>query len=462
MNEPLRLLVIEDNSGDARLLWEELKLSGSSARFAPVWADLLSKGLAQLAANAFDAILLDLSLPDSQNLDTLRRVQQQAPNVPVVVMTGLDDENLALTALQNGAQDYLVKGTASGKMIEHSVSYAIERKRAELALARRASELQGLFETGLEITAQVGLPALLQAVVERAARLVDAPMGGLYLVQPDHENLRLEYNYNLPQSMLGFVMPLGHGIAGRVAVSGEPFTVEDYQAWEGREASIPNEFFRRTLAVPLKAGGEVIGVINVADDQRTGLFSADEIRLVSMFAAQAAIAIQNARLYEQVQRLATLDELTGLYNRRGFFLLAEQIYRLAHRSSGDLVLFFIDVDHMKQINDQLGHKAGDQALLDAATVLRGTFRVTDVMARMGGDEFAVLAYPSVEANARQLINRLQSEVARFNTWAGRPFQLSLSAGCSSWNPGETTSLDDLMAQADLAMYAAKRTRSERG
>jgi diguanylate cyclase (GGDEF)-like protein len=458
--EPMRILIIEDNSGDARLLWEELKSSGSNVRFTPVWASRLSEGLAQLEAGVFNAVLLDLSLPDSQDLETLQRVQQQAPTMPIVVLTGLDDESRAIAALHGGAQDYLVKGSASGEMIQHAVRYAIERKRVELDLARRAKELEALFETGLEMTSQVSLHALLRSVVERAARLLDAPMGGLYLLQPDGQNLHLEYSWNLPEVMQGIPLPVGHGAAGRAVMNGAPVAVEDYMTWEGREPSFPSDVFHRTLAVPLYVGSEVIGAIDIVDDQRSGVFSPDEIRLASMFAAQAAIAIQNARLYEQVQRLATLDELTGLYNRRGFYLLAEQIFRMAHRANGDLVLFFIDIDHMKQINDQLGHQAGDQALVDAATVLRGTFRVTDVIARMGGDEFAVLAYPSAETNTQQLANRLQAEVSRFNTWTNRPFKLSLSAGCAAWIPGQTLTLENLMAQADQAMYVTKRSHTD--
>jgi diguanylate cyclase (GGDEF)-like protein len=315
-----------------------------------------------------------------------------------------------------------------------------------------------LYETSLEINAQVNLPSLLQSVVERAARLVDAPLGGLYMLRPDHETLRMDYIYNLPKDFIGTTLSMGEGAAGRVAVSGLPFTVENYQQWEGRVAAFADLAIQRTLCVPVKTSGEVIGVINVADNRRTDTFSPENIRLVSLFADQAAIAIQNARLYEQVQRLATLDVLTGLYNRRGFFMLAERIFQLAHRSTNELVMIFIDIDHMKQINDQLGHSTGDQALVDAASVLRSTFRVTDVIARVGGDEFAVLAYPSAEEHINQLLKRLQLEIARFNTWAQRPFVLSLSAGCTAWTPGCTDTLDNLISRADEAMYTVKRQK----
>ena len=456
--DSLRVLIIEDNLGDVRLLWDELVAPRGTGRLERVWAKSLGEALDLLQAGSFDAVVLDLGLPDSSGLDTLNMVQTQAPGVPVVVVTGLDDEALALQALQAGAQDYLVKGSASGKMVGRAVRYAVERKRTELVLARRASELQALYETSLEINAQVNLPSLLQSVVERAARLVDAPLGGLYMLRPDHETLRMDYIYNLPPEFVGTTLALGEGAAGRVAVSGVPFTVDNYQEWEGRIPAFAELSIQRTLCVPVKTGGEVIGVINVADNHRTETFSPEAIRLVSLFADQAAIAIQNARLYEQVQRLATIDALTGLYNRRGFFQLAERIFQLAHRSTNELVMIFIDIDHMKQINDQLGHSAGDQALVDAAGVLRSTFRVTDVLARVGGDEFAVLAYPSAEIHTGQLLKRLQVEIARFNTWAQRPFVLSLSAGCASWAPGRDETLDNLMARADEAMYAVKRQK----
>ncbi len=175
-----------------------------------------------------------------------------------------------------------------------------ERKRAQEALARHAREMAALYETSLEINSQPDVPSLLHAIVERATGLLGAAMGGLYLMRPDGKTLELVVSYNLPRDYTGTLLPLGEGLSGRIAQTGEPMTIEDYNHWEGQAAVYASSFFRRVLGVPLKVRGRVIGVLNVTDDQKTGAFDEDEIRLVSLFADQAAIAVENARLYQNV------------------------------------------------------------------------------------------------------------------------------------------------------------------
>jgi PAS domain S-box-containing protein len=187
------------------------------------------------------------------------------------------------------------------KFVSTQVAMAIERKRTEEALEQRASELALLYQTSLEINALPDLPTLLYAIVERAARLLGAPMGGLYMMNPDGKSLQLVVSYNLPGDHTGTILQLGEGLSGRAAESGETEMVADYMNWEGRATAYEGITFRRVLGVPLKVGENVIGVINVTDDEQTGLFSEDEVRLVSLFADQAAIAVENARLYESAQ-----------------------------------------------------------------------------------------------------------------------------------------------------------------
>jgi PAS domain S-box-containing protein/putative nucleotidyltransferase with HDIG domain len=134
MNAPVNVLFIEDNPGDARLVKEELRLAGSSTIVQLEWVDRLEKGLERLASNHIEAVLLDLSLPDSEGLDTLRRVLTSAPSIPVIVMTGQADEAVAMQAVQAGAQDYLIKGHVDGRLLTRSIQYAIQRKQTEEAL----------------------------------------------------------------------------------------------------------------------------------------------------------------------------------------------------------------------------------------------------------------------------------------------------------------------------------------
>jgi DNA-binding response OmpR family regulator len=141
--DPTRVLLVEDQPGDARLITEALAEAserGVAGRFEASVARTLAEGLELLAVDGFDAVLLDLQLPDSRGVDTFRRVRVEAPECPIVVLSGLEDDEVALTALREGAQDYLVKGRADAELLARSVRYAIERRRAEVERARRLHE----------------------------------------------------------------------------------------------------------------------------------------------------------------------------------------------------------------------------------------------------------------------------------------------------------------------------------
>ena len=187
-----------------------------------------------------------------------------------------------------------------------------ERKQGEQALAQRASELAALYETSLDITAQREVSDLLEMVIARATKLVGVPLGGLYLMRPDGHSLEMVFSLGI-EGVRGKVLQLGEGLSGRVALSGEPMMVADYAAWEGRSPIYEGLPVRRVLAVPMKHAGRVIGVINVTDNVSTEPFSEDQVRLVSLFADQAAIAVVNARLLESEQkRSAELARSKGL------------------------------------------------------------------------------------------------------------------------------------------------------
>ncbi|MET0284372.1 MAG: PAS domain S-box protein [Polyangiales bacterium] len=166
---------------------------------------------------------------------------------------------------------------------------------------------------------------------------------------------------------------------------------------------------------------------------------------------------ERVHMEDQIRRAALTDELTGLYNRRGFLLLAEQQMRLAARHRQAMGLLFVDVDGMKRINDELGHDSGDDALIDVATILHRVLRSSDVVARLGGDEFVAL----VEGDADDvdvLRARLLETLSRHNQIANRAYRIALSVGSSICVPDRPVSLNELIARADEAMYAVKRRR----
>jgi|GEM_PF-1047281 len=164
------------------------------------------------------------------------------------------------------------------------------------------------------------------------------------------------------------------------------------------------------------------------------------------------------RMDEGMREMTLRDGLTDLYNRRGFTTLAEQQIRAANRAKRPMRLTFIDCDGLKQINDTLGHEEGDRSLIDTADVLRQTFRESDVIARIGGDEFAVLSIDAAETNPAAFFRRLQLNIDEFNAGGMRPFKLSMSWGTAVYDPEAPLSLDKLMSAADGLMYAQKKAK----
>jgi diguanylate cyclase (GGDEF)-like protein len=158
----------------------------------------------------------------------------------------------------------------------------------------------------------------------------------------------------------------------------------------------------------------------------------------------------------ELREASVTDELTGLLNRRGFQLIAEQEMKVAARGNHKLVLFFADLNGMKDINDTLGHKMGDRALVDTARLLRRVFRDSDVIARLGGDEFVVLATDAT-VECTSIAARVKEAIAEYNG-STSPFRLSLSLGTSVFDPAEPATLEKLIADADARMYDDKKMR----
>ncbi|MEW6067172.1 MAG: diguanylate cyclase [Nitrospirota bacterium] len=166
------------------------------------------------------------------------------------------------------------------------------------------------------------------------------------------------------------------------------------------------------------------------------------------------------QLEEELRAMSLHDELTGMYNRRGFLTLVEQQMKLANRTNEAMLLVFADLDGLKDINDTLGHKQGDRALIDVADILTDTFRKSDIIARMGGDEFVVLALCANKMSAGIINARLKNWIEEFNSKGGRPYKLSLSIGIVCYDPEKPASIDELLIQADKLMYEQKQMKKK--
>lgn len=286
-----RLLLVEDDQEYASFI--QLILAKSElGRFEVSFANRLQNAIQLLQQYTYDIILLDLILPDSPGHETFSKIYAYALNTPIVVLTALDDHALAINAMREGAQDYLVKGEMATPWMERSLLYAIER----------------------------------------------------------------------------------------------------YRSWA------------------------------------------------------------------TLQQLSLQDDLTGLFNRRGFYSLAAKHINIAQRAQAELLLLFADLDHLKKINDRLGHLAGDNALRSVANILRKTFRTSDIIARVGGDEFLVLAIIVPQANPNAILARLEENLSSHNA-QDPTLPISLSYGVIRFDPKVETSLEKIVAQADLALYQYKREKN---
>lgn len=170
---------------------------------------------------------------------------------------------------------------------------------------------------------------------------------------------------------------------------------------------------------------------------------------------------ERKHLEEKLRAISLVDELTGIYNRRGFLTLAEHQLQVANRAKKGVLLLFIDLDNLKEVNDKYGHPVGDRALVQTTKILKRTFRESDIIARIGGDEFVVLTLELISANARAFCSRLQKSLDSFNKRARLPFELALSIGWAHYDPAIPQTVTQLLTQADRMMYRHKQSKKNR-
>ncbi|HEX6533986.1 MAG TPA: diguanylate cyclase [Gemmatimonadaceae bacterium] len=291
MSGTIRLLLIAEDERDIARL-EGAVSARAGASFEVRHVRDVAGALQQVDDDRFDAALLDLSPERGRGIDALVRLHERAPDLPIIVLTGEDDETLAMRALKAGAQDSLVSGAVDGALLVRAIRYAIERHQLQVAL----------------------------------------------------------------------------------------------------------------------------------------------------------------------HAMSLVDDLTGLYNRRGFLTLARQQIKTADRLRKRMSQIFVDLDGLKAINDTFGHREGDLALIETADLLKETFRESDIIARIGGDEFVVLAMETAGVSPDQWTHRLQENLRARNRRPDRHFPLSVSMGITYYDPDFPCAIVDLLDRADSLMYQQKRNK----
>jgi diguanylate cyclase (GGDEF)-like protein/PAS domain S-box-containing protein len=414
-----RLLLVEDNLGDARLLREMFNEQGSHKTLL-THVETLQEAERHLAENAVDIILLDLDLSDGQGLEVVRRCHTAAPHVPLVVLTGRDDESLATQALKEGAQDYLIKGQIETRGLLRALRYAIERKIMEEALFQekeRAQVTLNCIGDAVACTDGAGNITFLNGVAERmtgwsCAEAIGWPMAGVFRIL-DAETRET--------------------IAGRAAIEG------------GQDAT---ERLPSNCLLIRRDGSEIPIEDSVAPiHDRAGKPTGAVIVFRDVSATRAMTL--------QMTHAAQHDFLTGLPNR---VLLNDRVNHaiaLAQRHGTKVAVLFLDLDGFKHINDSLGHPIGDKLLQAIATRLVDCVRGSDTVSRQGGDEFIVLLSEMAQSeDAAIAARRMLEAVAAAHHIGEHDLHVTASIGVSV-HPADGADAETLVKNADMAMYLAK-------
>jgi len=413
------LLLVEDDPAEAQALITSL--TGPRAGSCNVeWVKLLAEGLQRVKSGGISFILLDLFLPDSQGVETLNKLLQAAPRIPILVLSSVADEGVAEEACQRGAKDYLLRDHRSGYPLPHTLRNVIERiswEKASFVEAERARVTLDSIGDAVLSTDVAGNVSYLNRVAEALtgwpqAEAIGRPLGEIFKII-DGNTRETAPN------------PMQHAIEANATVGLTMNCVLIRR--DGQESAIED------AAAPIRdSDGEMTGAVIVFRDVN----------------ASRALALK-------MSHLAQHDALTDLPNRSLFIQRLNQAISLAGRHDRQVAVLFLDLDHFKNVNDTLGHVTGDKLLQSVGERLASCVRQSDTVCRQGGDEFIVLLSEiGAGADATCCAAKIITAVSATHPIDGNEINIGCSVGISIF-PQNGQDAGVLLKAADTAMYYAK-------
>jgi diguanylate cyclase (GGDEF)-like protein len=342
-----------------------------------------------------------------------------------------------------------------GEELSLSLASSLVSSQALLSLLKQQSaELDALRKLSLNLTSSLDMPTVLDAIVQESMRLVnDTRVVHIFL----YRNEVLEFGAALKSdgSTTLFSVPRQDGLTYTVARSGKTIVVEDIHN-HPLYVNTPADWSGSIIGIPLKMNEAVVGVMNLSRSI-VGGFTSAELRLLNLLADQAAVAISNASLHQQISRKAYSDTVTGLPNRRALDERLEKELQMARRTGQPFSIIMMDLDGFKNVNDTYGHTLGDQVLRVFFSYMAQGLRTTDFLARYGGDELTLImsqtALPSAVLVGEKIIEKMKKFF--FKAPDGKRITLGVSGGIAMY-PSHGHTAADLLRAADEALYRAKR------
>jgi diguanylate cyclase (GGDEF)-like protein len=312
------------------------------------------------------------------------------------------------------------------------------------------AELEILFETVQDLASTLSSHEVVERLIERTLEHLDSEIGSVMLVRPDG-SLGITYARGLPDEVVSSTrVEVGEGIAGHVVATGEPLLVPDVeQDPRFRRRNHERYYTRSCICAPLIFQGRVRGVINVNNKRSQNPYASSDLRLLQTIASHAAMALANARRFEEMEERAQRDALTNLANHGFFWSTLDAEVKRADRHERELALVIIDVDHFKAYNDRHGHRQGDSALVAVSQAIASAGRAHDLAARYGGEEFAVILPETPKEGAETFGEKVRGAVEALADYG---LTVSVGVACLFDSDGTAT---DLVEKADAELYRAK-------
>lgn len=451
MNNRVKILVVEDSPTQA----EQLRYILEQHEYDVSVAQNGVEAFAHIKRQKPMIVISDIMMPEMDGYELCKEIKadENLKNIAVILLTSLSELTDVIRGLECGADNFITK--------PYHEQFLLSRVRH--ILINKEIRNNGTSEMGIEVffagrkhylnSERIQIIDLLLSTFENAIQQkIELEQSNRYLQKALETIKILEANYRslLERNADAMVVVDRSRIVRYVNPAAEALFGRGSDTFLGKRFDFPVTA-GETREVNIGQGNEVevVAEMRVVQTNWEG---------ESAYLASLRDVTRNVQLRENLRKLSLTDELTGLYNRRGFLNLAQQRLNATSQVNGAIMLLFIDLNDMKWINDTFGHQEGDAALIETAIILKETFRESDIIGRIGGDEFAILVLEAYKNSGEILTTRLQDNLDACNAQQDRRYNLSISIGITYYDPECPCSVTDLLNRADQLMYEQKRCK----
>ncbi len=440
-----KILIVEDDAFFREIFYDLLREEGYQVDTASSGSEAMRK----LSKNSYHLVVTDMVLQDISGLDILSKVKQMDTEIEVIVVTGYGNMESAIYALKNGARDYLVK-PISHEEFKHVVKLCMEQRRL-LDENQVLKDQIRLYQVSQTIANCLDIDRIQSLVLDAVAKEVGAARGYSSLLDAARTVMLMETK-ELDREEAEKVDEL---IKKRFNWEEETFTAPERVIFDSADGKTG---VREAILFPLTDKSALNGVVVLIEDEDTPLPTEFNTGNIHFLLEQTALALENAGRYSIAKDLLNIDELTGLYNYRYLDIALEREVKRAERYGLNMAVIFLDVDMLKNVNDNYGHLMGSRALKEIGVVLKKSVREVDIVIRYGGDEYTVILIETGRQGASIVAERIRRTIAEHSFTVGDNLDVKLTASLGfACYPEDTKSKLELLEMADRAMYHGKES-----